>query len=284
MSSDKTNNRSSFIGFIGAGNMASAILHGLVSNGWPTHALGVSDTDQAKCASLSADLDIQSLNSNQALAANADIVVLAVKPQVMQAVCLELATALANEQSPLILSIAAGVPVASLRQWLNPDCAIVRVMPNTPALVGAGTSALYANPKVTSEQRGLAGKIMSAVGTTLWLDDEDLLDAVTALSGSGPAYFFHLIEIMVQAGCEMGLKHDDALKLCTQTAYGAAVMANAPTADLKALRTMVTSPGGTTERALSVLDEGGLTTLVHKALKAARDRSRELADVPGDGS
>jgi len=264
--------------------MAAAILHGLVSNGWPAHALGVSDADQAKCASLSADLNIQSLNSNQALATTADIVVLAVKPQVMQTVCQELAASLSNQQPPLILSIAAGIRVASLCQWLNSDCAIVRVMPNTPALVGAGASALFANPKVTTEQRGLAGKILSAVGTTLWLDDEDLLDAVTALSGSGPAYFFHLIEMMVQAGCEMGLKRDDALKLCTQTAYGAALMANAPKADLKALRAMVASPGGTTEHALSVLDKGGFTNLVHKALKAARDRSRELADVPGEGS
>ena len=183
-----------------------------------------------------------------------------------------------------MISIAAGIREATLRDWLGAGAAIVRTMPNTPAMVQSGATALYANPAVTDEQRSIAESILRAVGIAIWVDDESLMDAVTALSGSGPAYFFLFMEALQTAGCELGLPPETARLLTLQTAFGAAKMALESTEDAATLRQRVTSPGGTTERAIAVLQDGGFEALVGKALQAAATRSRELADEFGSNS
>jgi pyrroline-5-carboxylate reductase len=213
-------------------------------------------------------------------AARAGIIVLAVKPQVMQDVAGELAATVAAHR-PLVISIAAGVRESTLRAWLGDGTAIVRTMPNTPALVQSGATALYANPAVSEEQRSHAESIMRAVGLALWVEGEEQLDAVTALSGSGPAYFFLLMEAMQAAGSKLGLPADTARLLALQTAFGAAKMALESPEDPATLRRRVTSPGGTTERAISVFQEHGFEDLVERAMEAAAGRSRELAEEIG---
>ena len=206
----------------------------------------------------------------------ADVVVLAVKPQVLKAVAEDLA-ATVREERPLVVSIAAGIPVATLRRWLGGTIAIVRTMPNTPAMVQTGATALYAGAGVSDEQRNHAETLMRAVGLTLWLDNETDMDAVTALSGSGPAYFFLVIEAMVNAGQRLGLGTRTAQLLTLQTALGAARMAMESNDDPATLRARVTSPGGTTEQAVIALEQGGLVDLFERALQAARDRSVEIS-------
>ena len=202
--------------------------------------------------------------------------VLAVKPQVLQDVAGDLSAALA-QQRPLVISIAAGIREATLRSWLGENTAIVRAMPNTPALVQSGATALYANTRVTEQQRSLAESILRAVGLVIWVEDEDLMDAVTALSGSGPAYFFLFMEAMQAAGMELGLPADTARLLTLQTAFGAARMALESPEDAGTLRRHVTSPGGTTEAAINILQQGELQELVRRALQGAAERSKELA-------
>ncbi len=205
---------------------------------------------------------------------------LAVKPQVIRTVASEISAAV-QARHPLIISIAAGIRSADLDRWLGGNTAVVRCMPNTPALVQSGATALIANARVSDEQRNLAESILRAVGLTLWLDDEQLMDAVTALSGSGPAYFFLIMEALQAAGVQLGLPEQTAQLLTLQTAFGAAKMALESDEDAATLRRRVTSPGGTTERALQTLENGGLRELIARALTAARDRSRELADQLG---
>jgi len=186
-----------------------------------------------------------------------------------------------QQQKPLIISIAACVREPDINRWLGGDIAIVRTMPNTPAMVQSGATALIANAAVTEEQRELAETIMRAVGLTLWLEDESQLDAVTALSGSGPAYFFLVMEAMEHAGRELGLSGQTARLLTMQTAFGAAKMALESSDNAAILRERVTSPGGTTEKALEVLENGKLRELFDQALKAACERSHELAELIG---
>jgi pyrroline-5-carboxylate reductase len=180
---------------------------------------------------------------------------------------------------PLVVSIAAGVRSSDIEQWLGGNIAVVRTMPNTPALVQTGATALYANPRVTEDQRDMAESIMRAVGLTLWVDDEALLDAVTALSGSGPAYFFRIMEALETAGVELGLSREAAHLLTLQTALGAAKMALESEESIVTLRERVTSPGGTTEQGLQVMNENNIDRLFSEVLKAARDRSAELAKI-----
>ena len=271
------------LAFIGGGNMASSLIGGLIADGWDPARIRVADASTQQLERLSQRFPVTTTTDNRSAIAQANIIVLAVKPQSMQAVAQELASASSLQQS-LVISIAAGIREATLRNWLGAGTAIVRTMPNTPAMVQSGATALFANPAVSDEQRSIAESILRAVGLAIWVDDEALMDAVTALSGSGPAYFFLFMESLQQAGCELGLPVKTARLLALQTAFGAAKMALESTEDAATLRQRVTSPGGTTERAIAVLQEGGFEALISKALQAAAARSRELADKFGRDS
>jgi pyrroline-5-carboxylate reductase len=218
---------------------------------------------------------VQTSTDNEEAVSHASTVVFAVKPQIMARVVKGIAVP-ARAHRPLFVSVAAGVREPDILRWLGFDAAIVRSMPNTPALVGSGATALYANSYVSDEQRNLAESLLRAVGLTLWVEDENLLDAVTGLSGSGPAYYFLLMEYMERTGISMGLSKNDARVLTIQTAFGAAKMALESNDSPATLRTRVTSPGGTTERALDALMAGGMEHLIHDALEASRDRAVEL--------
>jgi pyrroline-5-carboxylate reductase len=268
------------IGFIGAGNMTRSLASGLLASGYDANALLLSDPNPALRAELSASLGLSVADDNAAVAARADILVIAVKPQVMQAVAGGLKAAV-KQRRPLIITIAAGIRLADLERWLGGNLPVVRVMPNTPALVGAGAAGLYANAQVSKAQRDQAEAILRAVGITVWIEDENLMDIVTAVSGSGPAYFFLVMEALESAAIQSGLSAEAARLLTVQTAFGAAKMALESGEDPGVLRTRVTSPGGTTESALRTLHQGNITELFNRAVIAARDRGRELADQLG---
>ena len=269
------------IGFVGGGNMATSLIGGLVANGTPPGSIRVSDPDTARLDALVERFGVQAGADNAEVAARCATVVLAVKPQIMGPVVRELAPTL-GEHAPLLVSIAAGVREADINRWSGGDMAIVRTMPNTPALVGCGATALCANAKVDAGQRERADAILKAVGITIWVDDEAQLDAVTALSGSGPAYYFLLMEIMQATGEAMGLDAEAARRLTLQTALGAARIANESDEPPAVLRERVTSPGGTTERALVTMREGGIDKVVGDGIRGARQRSIELGDALGD--
>jgi pyrroline-5-carboxylate reductase len=262
------------IAFIGAGNMAASLIGGLLAKGLAPASLCASDPGAAQREAVASQYGITLFAANADAVTDADIVVLAVKPQVMQQVCQDLATHLRDDQ--LIVSIAAGISCASLCRWLG-SRKVVRCMPNTPALLRQGISGLYANPEVSTEQRQQAQELLSAVGAVLWLQDEQLIDAVTAVSGSGPAYFFLLMEAMIDAGEALGLPRQTASMLTLHTALGAARMALESDVEASELRRRVTSPNGTTEAAIRTFQTGGLQALVQQALDAAARRSAELA-------
>lgn len=264
------------ITFIGAGNMASSIIGGLMDSGHSAAALHAADPSPASLANLRKLGPINVHNDNAQACANADVIILAVKPQAMHAALASIATAI-RARGALVISIAAGTTVASMENALGSGTAIVRCMPNTPALLGAGASGLYANAQVNAEQRALAANILGAVGLVQWVDEEPLLDAITALSGSGPAYFFLFMEAMINAGCAMGLSRDCATALTRQTGLGAARMALESDVDLVELRRRVTSPGGTTERAVECFEHEGLRDLVAHAMTAAQQRATDMA-------
>ncbi|WP_240901271.1 pyrroline-5-carboxylate reductase [Thioalkalivibrio sp. XN279] len=263
--------------FIGGGNMARSLVGGLVADGVPPGRLGAAEPDAARRAALQRDFGIEVFADNAAAAAQAEVVVLAVKPQVMPQAARAVAPSLAA-RSALVISIAAGIRTAELLRWLGAGTAVVRAMPNTPALLGCGATVLYAGDGVAPAQRELAESILRAVGSVSWVERETQMDAVTALSGSGPAYFFLLIEAMADAAAELGLPQDLAGLLAVETALGAARMALESDEPVAALRRRVTSPGGTTEAALDALEAGDFRTLVATALQRAEARSRELAD------
>ncbi len=264
------------IAFIGAGNMASSIIGGLVAKGFAAESITASDPYPPSLDNLRKQVPVQTTDNNQQAIVNADVVVLAVKPQMMKPILEDLASS-AQATKPLIISIAAGIESNSLNKWLGGNMPIVRCMPNTPALVQTGATALFANAEVSEQQQQLANQILGAVGITLWVDNENQLDAVTAVSGSGPAYFFLVMEAMQAAGEQLGLSADAAKQLTLQTALGAAQMAIASDVDAAELRRRVTSPGGTTEQAVKVFEDGGLRPLFTKALTACRDHSELLA-------
>ncbi|SDH46225.1 pyrroline-5-carboxylate reductase [Pseudomonas benzenivorans] len=266
------------IAFIGAGNMAASLIGGLRAQGVDADAIRASDHGAEQRAKIAAEHGIETFASNAEAIQGADVIVLAVKPQVMKDVCLELAAHI--EDGQLIVSIAAGITSASLEHWLGPR-PVVRCMPNTPALLRQGVSGLYANARVSAAQRQRAEQLLGAVGLALWLDEERLIDAVTAVSGSGPAYFFLLIEAMTAAGEKLGLPRATAEQLCLHTALGAARMAVASDVDAAELRRRVTSPAGTTEAAIKTFQAGGFEALVENALNAAARRSAELAEQLG---
>jgi pyrroline-5-carboxylate reductase len=269
------------IGFIGGGNMATSLISGLIASGYAPQQIWVSDTNQALLQSHAERLQVNITNSNTNLVAEVDVVVLAVKPQVLHEVSKQIAEATQNKPL-LIVSIAAGITQQSLALWLGENVSIVRCMPNTPALVLAGATALHANNQVNDDQKDLAESILRSVGLTLWVEDEAQLDAVTAVSGSGPAYFFLLMEAMEKAALEMGLDEHSARLLIQQTALGAAKIALESSESPTLLRERVTSPGGTTQKAIETFQEYGFEALVGKALQAAKLRSIEMSKQLGD--
>lgn len=271
------------IAFIGGGNMARSLIGGLLADGCKPPTLWVADPSPTQRELLHNRFGIAVSADNAAVADKGAVVVLAVKPQLLQAVAQQLAT-IVQHNRPLVISIAAGIREPDLARWLGGNPAIVRSMPNTPALVGSGATALYANARVSQTQRRLAESILRAVGLTIWVDKERLLDSVTALSGSGPAYFFLIMEALEQAGVQLGLTPAQARLLTLQTAFGSAKMALESAESPAVLRARVTSPGGTTERAVAVLQEGGLEALFGRALAAACERARELGELLGNKS
>lgn len=264
------------IGFIGGGNMASSLIKGLIASGQAAHSIWVSDINSDVLSALTGSLGVNSTTNNNDLVNAVDVVVLAVKPQGLADVAKSIAP-LVQQKHPLVVSIAAGISQLSLQRWLGSDVAIVRCMPNTPALVLTGATALYANDLVTVEHKDLAENILRAVGIALWVDQESELDAVTAVSGSGPAYYFLLMEAMEKAALDLGLSEQTARLLVQQTAFGAAKIALESDESPAQLRQRVTSPGGTTQRAIETFENGGFSDLVAKALHAARDRSIEMS-------
>lgn len=264
------------ITFIGAGNMTRSLVAGLIQDSTDMQ-IRVSDPDAQQLAAIhQCSPDIEGFSDNLSAIEGVDIVVLAVKPQILQPVC-ESICASVQEQKPLIISIAAGVTLSSMSQWLGGDIAGVRCMPNTPALVQAGATGLYANAKVCDEQKSLAEMVMRSVGITIWLEDEAKLDAVTAVSGSGPAYFFLFMEAMQTAAKELGLDEQQARLLVLQTALGSAKLAIESDDDVALLRQKVTSKGGTTAAALEVLNDKHVPEIVAQAMSAAAQRAKELA-------
>ncbi len=269
------------IGFIGGGNMATSLIRGLCASGHAPAQIWVSDVNTETLHTLSETLNVNISVSNAAVIDEVDVVVLAVKPQILKSVAQELAVSL-QQKKRLVVSIAAGINQASLQQWLGDNIAIVRCMPNTPALVLTGATALHANANVDDEQRDLAENILRAVGISLWVDKEAELDAVTAVSGSGPAYYFLLMEAMEQAAIEMGLSQTAARLLIQQTALGAAKIALESSESPEQLRQRVTSPGGTTQRAIETFQQGAFNQLVSQALHAAKNRSIEMSEQLGN--
>jgi pyrroline-5-carboxylate reductase len=264
------------IGFLGGGNMARALIGGLLGRGASAAQLTVGEPAAAAREQLARDFKVEVSADNRTAIADCALIILAVKPQEAGNVVRELHAQL-QKTRPVLLSIAAGIQIASLRAWAGPDVPIIRTMPNRPALIGAGVSGMYAGPGVSAEQRCLAERTMQAAGRAVWVPRESDLDVVTALSGSGPAYFFLLAELMMQAAIGQGLEADAARQLAVGTLHGAGALAGASDGDLARLRREVTSKGGTTAAALDVFAATDLTGIVDRAMQAATDRSRELA-------
>ena len=265
------------INFIGGGNMARAIIGGLKHNGMQMSSITVLELDAQKRAELAQEFGVNVTDSYDEFSSS-DVVVLAVKPQQLKQVCDQLRPHL---QSQLVVSIAAGVRSKDISRWLNDYAAIVRVMPNTPAQIQAGISALYAMPDVSANQRNQAQTILAAVGKTLWLDDESKMDAVTAISGSGPAYVFYFIEALQDAGVALGLDAESSKLLALQTFAGASQLAVQSHEDAKTLRAQVTSKGGTTEQGILTMETADIKEIVRRAAKAAADKSVMLGDQLG---
>ena len=264
------------LAFVGGGNMAAALIGGLIRRGLPSERIAVADPSADQLQRLVREYGIKSAPDNAAAAQGAEVVVLAVKPQQMRAVAVGLAPHLATVK-PLLMSVAAGIPHAALARWFGGGIPVVRTMPNRPALNGFGATGLYAPASVGAAHRALAESIMGAVSATVWVEHESQMDTVTALSGSGPAYFFLFMEALEAAAHERGLPNDVAHKLTLETAFGAAQMARQSGESLALLREQVTSQGGTTAAALAVLNAAGLHAIVAHAVAAADRRSAELA-------
>ncbi len=268
--------QSPVIAIIGAGHMGSSLITALVQNGHPADKIWATCPDQTKLNQLHHFFPIHTTTDNNLAVKQADILILAVKPQILQQVALEIASQV-EMRKPLIISIATGIRLASLQAWLGATIAIVRAMPNMPAMIGAGATAMYANSIVNPEQLNLAETILRSVGVVVWLPKESLIDAVTAISGSGPAYFFLLMEILLQTAIDLGLAKDTALLLIKETALGASRLAMESDHSFQELRQQVTSPGGTTEKAISVLEEHHMQDIFKQAIIAAAKHAEELA-------
>ncbi len=268
------------IGFIGAGNMAYALIKGLLNNGFDANQINISDPNEELLQSRESELEVTTYSDNTSLLSNSDIIFFAVKPQVLSSVCLELKGVVKSKH--LFVSIVAGIRSSDINRWLSGNFALIRTMPNTPALFQTGVTGLFANELVNNEQKSLVSSILSSVGECFWVDEEKLIDAITAISGSGPAYFFLLMQSMTQAGMALGLDEETANSLSIQTAYGASLMANKTGKDSRTLRAEVTSPNGTTQSAIESFQDQNFEGIVANATRAAYDRARELSNELGD--
>jgi pyrroline-5-carboxylate reductase len=262
--------------FVGAGNMATSLIGGLLKRGFLPSQITASDPGGHQRQIVTEKFGVQTFDDNNAHFGIPDVVILAVKPQIMKQVTQDIAQSVI-ETNALVISIAAGIKIEHLQHWLSNDVAIVRTMPNTPALIGEGATGLFANTNVTNEQKHLTEGIMDSVGISHWVDAEFKIDVVTALSGSGPAYFFLFMEYMQKAAIELGLKPEVAAKLVEQTALGSAILAQRSSEDIAVLREKVTSPKGTTEAALKSFANNDLEQIIKQAIVAANDRSIQLS-------
>jgi pyrroline-5-carboxylate reductase len=262
---------------LGGGNMGRALIGGLLRNGVRPEQIAVGESYEAARVTLAKDFGITATADNAVATAKANLIVLAVKPYQAAAVLGALAPQL-QQRRPVILSVAAGVRIEAIQRWCGAGVPVIRAMPNRPALVGAGATGLYAASGADASHRALAVQVMQSVGEVVWVETEEALDAVTALSGSGPAYFFLLAEAMAKAGVDLGLPADTARRLSIATLHGAGLLAQVGDGDLARMRAEVTSKGGTTEAAVRVLQDAGFNELVARALQAAAHRSRELAE------
>lgn len=267
------------IGFIGGGNMARAIAGGLLRGGINATNVLIAEPVEEQCTRLRREFyGTLVTDDNARVASAADVLLFAVKPQILRDVCLPLAGAV-QQRKPLIMSIAAGPRIDDINSWLGGNLCVVRVMPNQPALIDQGVSALVSNQRADEHQRSLAEKIMSAVGQVVWLENEELIDAVTAVSGTGPAYFYLLIDIMIEAAVRFGIDPATARTLAIETARGAASLALAEQESMKTLIDRVRSPGGTTTAAFEHLEASGVRDIFATAILAARDRATELGNA-----
>ncbi|TQV74061.1 pyrroline-5-carboxylate reductase [Aliikangiella marina] len=271
-------NSEATIGFIGAGNMASAIIAGLISANWPAHKIYASNPSLPKLERLTQKFNIKTTQSNQALAEQVDILVLAVKPQKLADVCSQIKSV--DLSHKLIISVAAGWPIQRIEQNLQQQLAVVRTMPNTPAFVGEGASGLFANSRVNQQQKRITETIFNAIGTTSWIAAEAQMDTVTAIAGSSPAYFFLMMESMITAAVQAGMSEKTAFELITQAMKGAATLAQStPNKSLEQLRKEVTSPGGTTAAAIASFKSNEFEDIVRKAVDASIQRGKELGQL-----
>ena len=268
------------IGFIGAGNMAYALIKGLLSDGFEAKNINVSDANLELLEKRSSELGLTSYSDNVSLLTNSDIVVFAVKPQVLSVVCHELKNKASSDQ--LFVSIVAGIKSKDINRWLGGDFALVRTMPNTPALFQSGVTGLFANELVNDTQKESVNFLLSAVGECFWVNEENLLDAITAISGSGPAYFFLMMQSMKQAAMALGLDEETADALSIKTSLGASIMATNSGKDSRTLRAEVTSPNGTTQSAIETFQDQHFEGIVAAATRAAYDRAKELSQELGN--
>lgn len=263
-----------FIG--GAGNMAGAVIGGLVASGFPADNIVATGRDEQKLRDFVARTGVRGSTDNLTAIRNADVIVLSVKPQVMKELCESIAADV-SARKPLVITLAAGIPLAAYQRWLGAGVPIIRAMPNTPALVGTGVTGLYAGAGVTGEHKSVATQMADAVGIALWVDEESGIDQVIAVSGSGPAYYFQFMESMIDAAEKAGMNRADAVRLTLQTALGAAKLAVASDIDVAQLKRNVMSPNGTTERAIKRFQDGGLPELVERAMSDCAARAAEMA-------
>jgi len=269
------------LAILGGGNMGRALIGGLFRQGTRPEQISVGESVPAARESLSQELGIAATADNRAVLAGATVVVVAVKPQDTQSV-LEPLRDILGRNRPTVLSVAAGIRVSALEAWCGSGVPVVRAMPNRPALVGAGATGLYAPSHVDAARRAAAQHVMEASGEVVWVPSEDALDIVTALSGSGPAYFFLLAELMANAATDLGLEPQAARRLAVATLYGSGLLAHTSDVDLARMREQVTSKGGTTEAALRTFTNADLRAIVARALESATVRSRELASQFGN--
>lgn len=269
------------IAIIGAGNMGASLLHGLLANGFPPEKITVADPSHGKLDAF-AKKNIHVTEDNHLAIQHAKVILFAIKPAMIKPVITSLREVI-QKNKPLLISIAAGIREESIAEYAGNHIPIVRCMPNTPAMIGCGATALFANSHVSTEDKNLAETLLRSVGITVWIEDENLMDAVTALSGSGPAYIFLVIEALQKAGEKLGLSAETARVLTLQTAYGAARMALESEHDAATLRKQVTSPQGTTEAAIKTLEKENIIEIFEKALLAAKRRGEELGSTKQNG-
>ena len=263
--------------FVGAGNMATSLIGGLINRGFLPSQITASDPGGHQRQVVTEKFGVKTFGDNNEHFGIPDVVVLAVKPQIMKQVALDVAESVI-ETGALVISIAAGIKIEHLEQWISKDIPIVRSMPNTPALIGEGATGIFANANVSREQKHLTEAILDSVGISHWVDEEYKIDVVTALSGSGPAYFFLFMEYLQKTAVELGLSEEVAAKLTEQTALGSAILAQRSQDDITVLRQKVTSPNGTTEAALKSFQANDFAKIINQAVKAANHRSQELSE------